>query len=180
VLLKTPVIEEWSPNGPRAEEDLRELSAVLHAAVHAGASVSFVLPFSLDDAYTFWRAKVLPGVLDRSRVVLVARIGDEIIGTVQLILDTPANQKHRAEVAKLLVHPKARRRGIARALMQAIEDVARRERRTLITLDTRTGDLAEPLYLSMGYVKVGIIPRYAVDPEGRKLEGTTILYKELQ
>jgi ribosomal protein S18 acetylase RimI-like enzyme len=180
VLLETPVIEEWSPHGPRAEEDLRELSAVLHAAVHAGASVSFVLPFSVEDAYTFWRAKVLPGVLDRSRVVLVARIDDEIIGSVQLILDTPANQKHRAEVAKLLVHPKARRRGIARALMQAIEDVARRKGRTLVTLDTRTGDLAEPLYLSMGYVKVGIIPRYAVDPEGKKTEGTTILYKELQ
>src|ERR1035441_8693456 len=75
--------------------------------------------------------------------------------------------------------PKRLRRRIARALMQAIEDTARKEGRTLITLDTRTGDLAEPLYLSLGYIKAGIIPRYAIDPEGRKLEATTILYKEL-
>lgn len=173
------MIEEWSPDGPRAEHDLQELSAVLHAAVHAGASVSFVLPFSLDDAQSFWRTKVLPGVRNRSRIVLIARIEDEIVGAVQLILDTPANQRHRAEVAKLLVHPKARRRGIARALMQAVENTARKDGRTLITLDTRTGDLAEPLYLSMGYIKAGIIPRYAIDPEGQKLESTTILYKEL-
>jgi len=77
------------------------------------------------------------------------------------------------------VHPKARRRGVARALMQAVETVARKEGRTLITLDTRTGDMAETLYLSMGYIKAGIIPGYAVDPEGKKLEATTILYKEL-
>jgi ribosomal protein S18 acetylase RimI-like enzyme len=77
------------------------------------------------------------------------------------------------------VHPKARRRGVARALMQAVENTARKEGRTLITLDTRTGDLAEPLYLSLGYVVAGIIPRYAINPEGQKLEATTILYKEL-
>jgi ribosomal protein S18 acetylase RimI-like enzyme len=118
-------------------------------------------------------------VIGRSRILLVARIESEIVGAVQLILDTPANQRHRAEVAKLLVHPKARRRGVARALMQAAESVARKEGRTLITLDTRTGDLAEPLYLSMGYIKAGIIPQYAVDPEGKKLEATSILYKQL-
>jgi len=179
VLLDPPAIAEWSPGGPRSQQDLEELSCVLHASVHAGASVSFILPFSLDDARAFWRTKVLPGVIGRSRILLVARIESEIVGAVQLILDTPANQRHRAEVAKLLVHPQARRRGVARALMQAVENTARKEGRTLITLDTRTGDLAEPLYLSMGYIKAGIIPQYAVDPEGKKLEATSILYKQL-
>ena len=179
MLLDPPAIAEWSPGGPRSQQDLEELSCVLHASVHAGASVSFILPFSLEDARTFWRTKVLPGVIGRSRILLVARIESEIVGAVQLILDTPANQRHRAEVAKLLVHPQARRRGVARALMQAVENTARKEGRTLITLDTRTGDMAEPLYLSLGYVLAGIIPRYSIDPEGRKLEATTILYKEL-
>jgi ribosomal protein S18 acetylase RimI-like enzyme len=77
------------------------------------------------------------------------------------------------------VHPKARRRGVARALMEELENLARRERRTLITLDTRTGDAAEPLYRSMGYLLAGVIPRYACDPEGRSLESTSILYKDL-
>jgi len=179
MLLGPPVIEEWNPAGPRREQDLLELSGVLHAAVHAGASVSFILPFSLEDALAFWRDKVLQGVKDHTRVVLVARSEGEIVGTVQLLLDTPPNQPHRAEVAKLLVHPDARRRGIARALMEEIENVARRAGRTLITLDTRTGDSAEPLYRSMGYVLVGVIPRYARDPESRTLEATSILYKEL-
>ena len=172
------LIEEWRPHAG-SETDLNGLAAVLHAAVHAGASVSFVLPFSLADARAFWRDKVQPGVEDGQRVVLLARSEGEIVGTVQLILDTPPNQPHRAEVAKLLVLPDARRRGIGRALMSAIEDVARRERRTLITLDTRTGDMAEPLYLSMGYVTAGIIPRYAIDPHGQRFDPTTILYKEL-
>lgn len=174
------MIEEWRSDSARVAQDLDELAGVLHAVVHAGASVSFVLPFSLEDARAFWRSKVLPDVRKRRRMVLLARSDGEIVGTVQLILDTPPNQGHRAEVAKLLVHPKARRRGVARALMEAIENVARREGRTLITLDTRTGDMAEPLYRSMGYVLVGIIPRYAIDPHGQALEPTSILYKELR
>ena len=173
------MIDEWKVDDVLPAQDLDDLAAVLHAAVHAGASVSFVLPFSLEDARAFWHKKVLQGVRDRTRIVLVARSEGEIVGTVQLLLDTPPNQKHRAEVAKLLVHPKLRRRGLARALMEEIERVARREGRTLITLDTRTGDFAEPLYRSMGYVLAGIIPRYACDPEGRNLEPTSILFKEL-
>ncbi|HEX3744027.1 MAG TPA: GNAT family N-acetyltransferase [Bryobacteraceae bacterium] len=170
------MIEAWNFDN---QHDLEQLAGVLHAVVHAGASVSFVLPFSHDDARVFWRDKVLPGARERNRIVLVARDAGEIVGTVQLILDTPPNQPHRAEVVKLLVHPKVRRRGLARALMQAIEEAARRERRTLLTLDTRTGDMAEPLYRSMGYVQVGVIPRYAVDPHGQRLDATTIFYKEL-
>jgi GNAT superfamily N-acetyltransferase len=176
------VIEEWRPeasNGSRLEEQLDMLCGVLHAAVHAGASVSFVLPFSVDDARAFWRDKVLPGVRRGTRRVLLARSEEEVVGTVQLDLDVPPNQGHRAEVTKLLVHPKARRRGIGRALMMAIERVARAEGRTLLTLDTRRGDVAEPLYLSMGFVPAGVIPRYARGPLRPHLEDTTIMYKEL-
>jgi GNAT superfamily N-acetyltransferase len=161
------------------DEELRMLAGILHAAVHAGASVSFILPFSQDEARAFWQDKVLPVVAGGTRRVLVARDDGEIVGTVQLSLDVPPNQRHRAEVSKLLVHPKARRRGIARALMIALEQVALSEGRTLLTLDTRTGDLAEPLYRSMGYVLAGIIPRYARGPMLPDLEGTSILYKEL-
>lgn len=173
------LIEEYQPDGARSEDDLRELAGVLHAAVHAGASVSFILPFSLDNARAFWLDKVLPGVRHGTRRVLIARLENEITGTVQLNLDMPPNQAHRADVAKLLVHPKFRRRGLARALMEALEQVARREGRRLLVLDTRTGDMAEPLYRSIGYMVAGVIPRYARAPGGPELEGTTVMYKEL-
>ncbi len=168
-------IEEWTAD----ERDLDALAEVLHAAVHAGASVSFVLPFSLEDARAFWLEKIAPGVRSGGRRVLLARVDGEIVGTVQLILDTPPNQSHRAEVAKLLVHPKSRRLGIGRALMRELEDVARREGRTLLTLDTRTGDKAEPLYRSMGYVLAGVIPQYARGPASADLEPTSLMYKVL-
>jgi ribosomal protein S18 acetylase RimI-like enzyme len=172
-------IARWIPDDG-VSADLDQLAGVLHASVHAGASVSFILPFSLDDARAFWREKVAPAVKSGGRHVLVARRDGSITGTVQLLLDTPPNQQHRGEVAKLLVHPEARRLGIARKLMLALEDLARAEGRTLLTLDTRTGDRAEPLYRSMGYTAVGVIPRYALSPEGQGLDATTIMYKELQ
>jgi len=172
-------IHEWRPSAA-ADDGLDELAGILHAAVHAGASVSFILPFSLDDARAFWRDQVVPRVAAGTRRVLVARLGSRIVGTVQLDLATPPNQAHRAEVLKLLVHPDARRQGVARALMIAVEGVARDANRTLLTLDTRTGDLAEPLYLSMGFLRVGVIPNYARAPHSPELEPTTILYKQLQ
>jgi GNAT superfamily N-acetyltransferase len=172
-------IERWRAEPARLAEDIAMLGGVLHACVHAGASVSFVLPFSRDDAKAFWRDKVVPAVRAGSCRVLVARSAGQIIGTVQLDLATPPNQAHRAEVRKLLVHPDARRRGIARALMSAIEEQAREARRSLITLDTVTGAFAEPLYRSMGYVAAGVIPRYARRPDSSELESTTLMYKEL-
>lgn len=172
-------IERWHPDSSHLSEDLEMLAAVLHACVHAGASISFVLPFTLDDAIAFWRDKVLPAVKAGSCHVLVASNENQIVGTVQLDLATPPNQSHRAEVRKLLVHPEARRRGIARALMLAIEDWALEARRSLITLDTVTGASAEPLYLSIGYIPVGVIPRYARRPDSPELEATTVMYKEL-
>ncbi|HVQ29627.1 MAG TPA: GNAT family N-acetyltransferase [Vicinamibacteria bacterium] len=175
-------IEEWRPELASAtslDQDVDMLAEVLHAVVHAGAGVSFVVPFSRDEARVYWRERILPGVRARTRRVLVARWGARIVGTVQLDLATPPNQQHRAEVAKMLVHPEARRRGVARALMTSLEAIARSEGRTLLTLDTVTGGNAEPLYRSLGYVTVGVIPGYARASLTPDLEATTIMYKDL-
>jgi ribosomal protein S18 acetylase RimI-like enzyme len=174
-------IDEWRPNPtvPTYREELDVLAEILHATVHAGASVSFILPFSIEDAREFWLNRVLPAVLTRGRRVLLARSDGSICGTVQLDLALPPNQRHRAEIAKLLVHPNARRQGIGRALMEAAEAIARAEGRTLITLDTRTGDSAEPLYQSLGYLTAGVIPNYARDPISPDLQPTTFMYKPL-
>jgi GNAT superfamily N-acetyltransferase len=172
-------IERWNPHPASLNDDLDMLGGVLHACVHAGAGVSFVLPFSRDDAKAFWHHQVLPAVDAGNRRLLLARLAGQIVGTVQLDLATPPNQPHRAEVKKLLVHPDARRRGIARSLMAALEEQARQACRTLLTLDTVTGGFAEPLYLSLGYVAIGVIPRYALKPDSSELEATTVMYKEL-
>jgi hypothetical protein len=175
-------IDEWRPaaDGARPlEQDLDMLADVLHSVVHMGAGVSFVVPFSMAAARAFWTDTVLPGVRAGTRRVLVARLEDRIVGTVQLELAMPPNQRQRAEVMKLLVHPDVRRRGAARQLMIALEAIARAERRTLLTLDTWTGGHAEALYQSLGYVTVGVIPRYARGSTTPDLEPTTIMYKEL-
>lgn len=172
--------EDWRPIDPAdLSRDVDMLGEILHEVVHDGAGVSFIVPFSLDDARAFWIEKVLPGVRVGTRRVVVARSDARIVGTVQIDLAMPPNQQHRAEVLKLLVHPLARRRGIARALMVAIEAVAQSEGRTLLTLDTWTGSHAESLYRSMGYVTVGVIPRYARGSLTPELEPATIMYKEL-
>jgi ribosomal protein S18 acetylase RimI-like enzyme len=176
--MTSAVPTEWRP-GADPDRDLDGLADVLHATVHAGASVGFVLPFALDEARAFWSDRVLPGVRSGSRRLWLAKADSRIVGTVQLILDTMPNQRHRAEIAKLLVHPDARRLGIGRALMYAAEDAARAERRTLLTLDTRTGDSAEPLYRSLGYFTAGVIPGYARHPSAPELEATTVMYKVL-
>jgi GNAT superfamily N-acetyltransferase len=175
-------IEEWRPDrsGAAARDgDLDALADVLHAVVHTGAGVSFVVPFSVADARRFWVENVLPGVRAGTRRVLVARRDGRIVGTVQIDCATPPNQAHRAEVLKLLVHPSARRHGIARALMIAVEEIARSHGRTLLTLDTWTGSPAEQLYRSLGYTTVGVIPRYARGSLTPALEPATFMYKEL-
>ncbi|GKX34248.1 MAG: N-acetyltransferase GCN5 [Rhizobiaceae bacterium MnEN-MB40S] len=161
------------------EKHIDDFAAVLHACVHAGANVNFVLPFSLDDSAAFWTNKVAPALENGKRVIWAAMENGRVAGTVQLDYDTPPNQPHRAEVTKLLVHPDFRRRGIAKALMAELESEAQRLGRSLITLDTRTGDKAEPLYASMGYQTVGIIPDFCVDPIESRLHPTTIMYKAL-
>lgn len=163
-----------------AEARIGELAALIHACVHDGASISFVLPFSMADAEAFWRSRVLPGVAAGTGVLLTAEREGRMAGVVLLDHDTPPNQPHRAEVRKLLVHPGFRRQGVARALMLELEHRARRLGRDLLTLDTRTGDSAEPLYGSLGFVAVGVIPRFCRDPlDAGKLDGTTIMYKAL-
>jgi GNAT superfamily N-acetyltransferase len=176
------VIADWTPAAPpdaAAIADIAALAEILHAIVHVGAGVSFVLPYSLDDARGFWRDRVMPGVAGGTKRVLVAREHGRIVGTVQLELGMPPNQRHRAEVNKMLVHPGCQRRGIARALMVALEDVARAEGRSLLTLDTWTGSHAERLYASLGYVTLGVIPRFATGSTTSTLEPTTFMYKEL-
>ncbi|SDR30592.1 hypothetical protein SAMN05443245_4446 [Paraburkholderia fungorum] len=159
---------------------LSELGALLRACVHDGASVGFVMPYGIEESEAFWRNKVLPSLRAGGLVLLVARYGDAIAGTVQLDYDTMPNQRHRAEVRKLLVHPDARRQGVARALMTEVERHAQGLQRSLLTLDTRTGDHAEPLYTALGYQTAGVIPGYAQGPlDNERFDATTIMYKRL-
>jgi ribosomal protein S18 acetylase RimI-like enzyme len=158
---------------------LPELGALLRACVHDGASVGFVLPYGVDESEAFWSGKVLSSLRAGGLVLLVARQGDAIAGTVQLDHDTMPNQRHRAEVRKLLVHPTFRRQGIARALMTELENHAYRLQRSLLTLDTRTGDHAEPLYAAQGYQAAGVIPGYARGTHEERFDATTIMYKAL-
>jgi ribosomal protein S18 acetylase RimI-like enzyme len=162
-----------------AAREVPALAAVLHACVAAGASVGFVWPFGPEDSEVWWRGSVLPALGRGGRRLLVARLGGTLVGTAQLDLAGMPNQAHRAEAMKVLVHPEARRRGIARALMRRLEALARQEGRHLITLDTRVGAAAQPLYASLGYALVGVIPGYARAPEGDRLDGTAIMYKVL-
>lgn len=158
-----------------------ELGALLHDCVHAGASIGFVLPCSVEDCHAFWQAKVLPAVRDGGLLLVVARQHGRIAGAGQLDCNTPPNQPHRAEVRKVMVHPDFRRQGIAKALMTELERLARQRGRSLLTLDTRTGDQAEPLYASLGYQTAGIIPGYCRDTfDDKRLDSTTIMYKALQ
>jgi len=160
-------------------ENIEALGDMMHACVHAGASIGYILPYSHDDGVAFWRQRVLPRLDGGSLTLLVARSAERIAGAVQLDYDTPPNQPHRAEVRKLMVHPAFRRRGLARLLMAGIEDKARALGRSLLTLDTRTGDHAEPLYASIGYHTSGIIPGYCLDPFKREFDSTTIMFKQL-
>jgi len=172
-----PDISIFSPDDIAGH--LHELGALLETCVQDGASISFVLPFTAEDGEAFWREKVLPAVRGGGLVVLVARQAGVIAGSVQLDHDTPPNQPHRAEIRKLMVHPAFRRRGIARSLMAELERRAVRMGRSLITLDTRTGDAAEPLYASLDYKTAGVIPNFCRDTIEDRLDPTTIMYKAL-
>jgi ribosomal protein S18 acetylase RimI-like enzyme len=156
------------------------LTEILHACVHEGASVSFILPFAVADARAFWQETVAPAVARGKRVVLVAALGGSIRGTVQIDLDTPPNQQHRAGILKLLVHPRSRGLGIGRALMAAAEQVAQRAGRSLITLDTVTGSKAEPLYRALGFELAGRIPGYSRDPREDRFDATSVMFKRLE
>ena len=163
----------------QAEALLAELTELLHACVEAGASVNFVNPFTRVEAEAYWRDKVLGPLAGGGRDLFVVARNGRIAGSVQLDRDTPPNGRHRADVGKLLVHPDARRQGLATRLMDALEARALAQGRTLLTLDTRTGDPADGLYRARGYVAVGEVPGYCRDPFDRGLDSTTIMYKQL-
>jgi len=154
------------------------LAKILCACVDAGASVSYLPPLALEIARDFYR-RVARDVAAGICVALAGWVDGELLGTVLLDLGTPPNQPHRAEVKKLLVHPKARRRGLARALMAALEQAARDAGRTLLTLDTRAGDMAESLYRAMGWQEAGRIPGYALNADGTACD-TLFFWKELR
>ncbi len=159
------------------DAQVAQLADVLIDCVDGGASVSFMLPLTRERALAFWN-KVAAGAAAGERVVLIAEDGHGISGTVQLILDLPENQPHRADVVKMLVHRRARRRGLGEALMRAAEMEAKKRGRTVLVLDAVTGGDAARLYEKLGWIKVGDVPRFALMPDGREC-GTTFYYRDL-
>jgi ribosomal protein S18 acetylase RimI-like enzyme len=157
--------------------EIEALTEVLWDCVEGGASVTFLKPFSRDEARAFWR-EVAVLVRSNGRIVLAARLDRGIVGSVQLQPAHEPNQRHRAEVLKLLVHRRARRHGVGRDLMVALEGQARAIGRSLLTLDTRAGDPAESLYRGTGYLLAGNIPRYAFSHNGT-WHDAAIMYKHL-
>lgn len=160
-----------------ARAELDGLAAVLHDCVEGGASVGYMAPFSHHDARDAFAGFVTE--VEQGRRLLLAAFDDrEVVGTVQVILALPPNQPHRGEIAKLLVRRSARRRGIAEQLMGRAEREARAAGTTLLVLDTVTGDPAERLYERMGWNRVGVIPGFALYPDGRPCS-TTYFWKAL-
>jgi ribosomal protein S18 acetylase RimI-like enzyme len=160
-------------------QSVDRLAEILHACVHGGASVGFVLPFGMDEARLYWLSKVAPSHAAGAKLVLVATLGGEAVGTAQLDLDSMPSKRHHAEVSKVLVDPRFRRVGIARALMREIERRALSKGRWLLTLDT-AGDAAEALYRSLGYALGGTLPFYARDAFEDRYDATRLMYKDLR
>jgi GNAT superfamily N-acetyltransferase len=173
----TSAIEIDAVGTETINQHIDPLAEILHACVHDGASVGFVLPFEVADARRFFSDGVAPALGKGKRILLVARLGSEIAGTGQLNVDTMPNQVHRADVMKVLVHPRHQRKGVGRALMNELERIAASLGRTLLTLDTVAGDKAEPLYLSLGYQIAGRIPCYARAARRDELETTSVMFK---
>jgi GNAT superfamily N-acetyltransferase len=163
---------------PIADAALDQLADVLVDCVAGGASVSFMSPFSHGSALGFFR-KVASSVAAGGTVLLAARLDGKIVGTVQLGLDMPPNQPHRADIKKMLVHRSARGRGIGAALMTEVEEEARRHGRWLLVLDTVPGENGHRLYLRAGWTQTGLVPDYALFPDGRLCD-TAIMWKRLE
>jgi GNAT superfamily N-acetyltransferase len=156
---------------------LPKLATLLQDSVHNGSSVGFLPPLTFETAKEYW-LETLREVAEGKRVLIVSCEGDDVTGTVQLALATRQNGLHRAEVQKLLVHTGFRKRGIARALLDAAEESARQTGRTLLVLDTEQGSVAERLYAKCGYTRAGVIPQYARAADG-SLISTVVFYKLL-
>lgn len=156
---------------------LGALAQVLVDCVDGGASVSFMPPFSQADAEGFFDS-VLSEVEAQKRILLAAFVDGQLVGTVQIVHATPPNQPHRADIAKLLVMRSARAQGIGARLMEQAEESARRAGKTLLVLDTCADTAAEKLYMCLGWTRVGIIPKYALNPDGSWCD-TTVFWKEI-
>lgn len=164
---------------PDIETHLADLIRVLRDSVLDGAAISFMAALTEAEAQSFWRDEVSSGVETGSRLLFGAFVDDRLVGTVQLILGMPPNQPHRAEISKMVVHPESRRLGLGKKLMIAALDAAERANKTLVTLDTRTGDVSEALYRSVDFEKAGVIPDFAYDPDGQARHATTYMYRYL-
>jgi ribosomal protein S18 acetylase RimI-like enzyme len=164
-------------DGAELRAQLDGLANVLADCVAGGASVSYMAPFSHGDAraaFEGWAVEVEQG----RRLILAALEAGEVVGSVQVVHAPQPNQPHRADIAKLIVHRSARRRGIAKLLMERAEEEARAEGKTLLVLDTVTGEDAERLYTRLGWTRVGVIPGYALYPDGQLCD-TTVFWKAL-
>jgi ribosomal protein S18 acetylase RimI-like enzyme len=155
------------------DKDIEELSNLLKLVVDDGASIGFLPPMKLTEATKYWR-----NVLKLDVILFVARINNQLAGSVQLHLDTKENGRHRAEIGKLMTDPNFRRNGIGRSLMQKAEYRAKQENRSLIILDTREGDPSNNLYQSLNYIEAGKIPYYAKSANG-ELHTTVFYYKNI-
>ena len=158
-------------------QHLEVLAQVLLDCVEGGASVSFMASLSKAEAESFFE-KVLEGVQQGDRILLAAFVDSELIGTVQILTATPPNQPHRADVARLLVLRSARGQGVGARLMEHAEEAGRLAGKTLLVLDTATGGPAEKLYTRLGWTRVGVIPKYALYPDGSWCD-TTIFCKQI-
>jgi ribosomal protein S18 acetylase RimI-like enzyme len=168
-------VDELDATSARAA--IPDLAAVLADCIAGGASVSFMEGFGRAEAAAYFKG-VFDSVGQGDTILLAARDGKRIVGTVQLGLDTPPNQPHRADIKKLLVHRAARGTGVGEALMKEVEKVARREGRRLLTLDTVTGEAGYRLYRRLGWTEAGVIPDYALFPDGTYCD-TTIFWKRI-
>lgn len=156
---------------------LPDLCEVLSDCVNGGASVGFMLPFTPADAEPFWLS-VADTVGEGGTIHAVAEVEGKVVGTVQIGLASKPNQPHRGDLMKLLVHRSARGLGLSRLLMTAVEEEAARRGRSLLVLDTATGSDAEAIYPRFGWERVGVIPDYALFPDGSYC-GTTLFYKRI-
>jgi len=159
------------------DAQIDQLAGVTIDCVDGGASIGFMHPLTRDRAVAFWR-RVATGVAAGERALLVAEDAQGVCGTVQLVLDQPENQPHRADLAKMQVHRRVRRQGLGAALLRAAEDTARECGKTLLVLDAVTGGDAERLYQRLGWERVGVIPGYALMPRGEPC-ATTVFYRNL-
>lgn len=156
---------------------LPDLCEVLADCVEGGASVGFMSPFTPEDGELYWRG-VAAAVGQREVLLFVAEVDGRVSGTVQIGFALKPNQPHRADLMKLLVHRRARGLGLSKLLMQAAEAEAAKHGRSLLVLDTATGELAEQIYEKLGWTRSGVIPDYALFPDGRYCD-TTFFWKRV-